>query len=33
LGGRFHRLLEHNAGLKSEGSDTAHDGILDPEEE
>jgi methylmalonyl-CoA mutase cobalamin-binding subunit len=33
LGGRFHRLLEHSAGLKSEGSDTAHDGILDPGEE
>jgi methylmalonyl-CoA mutase cobalamin-binding subunit len=32
LGGRFHQLLEHNAGLKREGSDTAHDGILDPEE-
>jgi methylmalonyl-CoA mutase cobalamin-binding subunit len=32
LGGGFHRLLEHNAGFKREGSDTAHDGILDPEE-
>ena len=33
LGGGFHRLLEHNAGSKREGSDTAHDGILDPGEE
>jgi len=32
LGGRFHRLLEHNAGLKREGSDADHDG-LDPDEE
>jgi methylmalonyl-CoA mutase cobalamin-binding subunit len=32
LGGRFRRLLEHNAGLKREGSDADHDG-LDPDEE
>jgi methylmalonyl-CoA mutase cobalamin-binding subunit len=33
LGGRFHRLLEHGAGLKREGPDRADDGILDPGEE
>ncbi|MHC4406325.1 MAG: cobalamin-dependent protein, partial [Planctomycetota bacterium] len=33
LGGRFHRLLEHSAELKREGSGTAHDGIPDPGEE
>ena len=33
LGGGLHRLLEHSTGLKREGSDTAHDGILDPGEE
>jgi methylmalonyl-CoA mutase cobalamin-binding subunit len=33
LGGRFQRLLEHNTGSTREGSDTARDGILDPEKE
>jgi len=33
LGGGFHRLLEHGAGLKREGPDRADDGVLDPGEE